>query len=72
MYYVLFILFLDSSCLLTVATGGDDNALNISTLQVVCRPSSPSHIEFKVIDTKTRPGAHVSSITGILINTIVF
>ena len=68
--------FTDSKALsLLVATGGDDNALAVSTLQICFAQhqqqqddveQNDKKLEFKLTDTKSRNDAHVSSITGNL------
>lgn len=46
-----------------VATGGDDNALSITNIQVdLSRDLKMTSL--KMVETKTEIGAHVSSITG--------
>ena len=57
-----------------MATGGDDNALAVSTLQICFAQQQQQQqddveqndkkLEFKLTDTKSRNDAHVSSITG--------
>ena len=46
-----------------VATGGDDNALSLTNIQVYLSHDLKM-TSFKMVDIKTEIGAHVSSITG--------